>query len=140
MPLIVGGHAETIAIDYGSPMDDEDSGTQVSPAGVLRRWFDAHQRGDLAEASTLMAPTAPVCVLGHELVGFENFMKWYLDRQASAGPSFRYDVIDVLGGQDHAAAIIRLSEAGRTWRQVAVYRVEHGLITAIAAYEDKPQP
>jgi len=119
-------------------MDVEDHGSRSSPVGVLRRWFDAHQRGDLAEASTLMAPTAAVSVLGKELVGFENFMKWYFERQASAGPSFRYDVVDVLGGQEYAAAIIRLSEAGRTWRQVAVYRVEDGLITSVAAYEDEP--
>jgi len=132
-------HAGTSAISYGLRMEAEDHGNRVSPIRVLRRWFEAHQRGDLAGASTLMASTAAVRVLGRELVGFENFMKWYRERQAFAGPSFRYDVIDVLGGQEHAAAIIRISEAGRTWRQVAVFRVEDGIITSIVAYEDEPQ-
>lgn len=113
-------------------------GGQTQPIEVLRRWFDAHARGDLVSASALMGPRATVHVYDRQLTGFEQFMAWYAERKAAQGPSFRYDVVDLLGGDQHAVAIIRLSDGSRSWRQVAVYLVDKGLIVAMHGYEDAP--
>ena len=109
----------------------------MTPVDVLRQWFAAHADGDLERAGALMADGAPIQTAdGDTLHGFDALMKWYAGRRDAEGPSFRYDVLDLLGGTDHAAAVIRLSTADRQWRQIAVYRIAHGVITAMAMYED----
>ena len=85
-----------------------------------------------------MAPAARVRVPGADLVGFDALMRWYRARRAEQGPLFRYDVAEVLAGQDHAAAILTLGNGHTSWRQVAVYDIRDGLIGAMSAYEDEP--
>jgi SnoaL-like domain len=107
----------------------------VQPLDVVRAWFDAHSRGDLAAARTLLAPEAPIHGEEVNLRGFDAFMSWYDDRRSSR-QGFGYEVVDLLGGEHHAAAIIRLSDAAESWRQVAVYEVEEDRITSIMMLED----
>lgn len=103
---------------------------------VLQRWFDAHERGDLTAAASLLLPDAEISVPGAKLHGFDAFMQWYRSRAETEGATFRYVVEDVLSGDRHAAAVMTLSTDDRTWRQVALYRVEGDYIAAIWAAED----
>ncbi len=88
-------------------------------------------------ARALMADDAVVSVPGAEVSGFDAFMDWYA-RRRSALPAFQYEVLDILGGERHAAAVIRLTDGSRAWRQVAVYEIAEGRIISMAAYEDAP--
>lgn len=54
-------------------------------------------------ARALMADDAVVSVPGAEVSGFDAFMDWYA-RRRSALPAFQYEVLDILGGERHAAA------------------------------------
>ena len=74
-----------------------------------------------------------------EVRGFDEFMAWYEARRRSHA-GFEYEVIDILGGEDHAAAVIRLRDTTAEWRQVAVYEIAEGRITGMTAYEDRREP
>jgi ketosteroid isomerase-like protein len=110
----------------------------MGPLAVIRRWFAAHGAKDLDAASQLMAPDAPIHVPGRQLIGFAGLMRWYEERTAASGDAFRYDVVDLLSGDHHVAAVLALTDGTRSWQQFALYRVEAGLITAVTAYEDGP--
>ncbi|HVF20010.1 MAG TPA: nuclear transport factor 2 family protein [Mycobacteriales bacterium] len=110
----------------------------MTPADVLVLWFDAHARGDLEAARGLVVDDVEIVVPGARLHGFDSFMQWYRDRQLHEGASFGYSVEDLLGGEHHAAAVIRLSVEDRTWRQVALFRVEGDRIASMWAVEDAP--
>lgn len=73
---------------------------------------------------------------GARLAGFDDLMSWYARRAAAEGPDFSYTVIDVLTGERHAAALLAMRNGARQWRQLAVYTIEAGMITAIWAVED----
>lgn len=112
-----------------------------SLADVVRDWFAAHAAGDLARAEALLSPHFAVTVDGTRLKGFEKFVRWYADRSAAEGEGFSYELVDLLGGNQHAAAALRLRRAdGTSWRQVALYAVEGGMITGITAFEDAHPP
>jgi len=64
-------------------------------------------------------------------------MQWYADRRKAHGPLFSYEVEELLDGQGHAVALIRLRDGDHTWRQVAVYKIERGMIAQISIYEDE---
>ena len=113
------------------------TGYVADTSEVLRRWFDAHLAGDLDTARTLLAPEARIRVPDAELQGFDELMAWYRARRDSH-PSFEYEVLDILGGDRHAAAVIRLTDENTEWRQVALYEVADGRIVAMSAYEDRP--
>lgn len=108
-----------------------------SPTSVLRAWFAAHAAGDMEAARTLLAAGAAVTVPDAELFGFDAFMDWYATRR-SALQNFRYEVLDTLGGERHAAAVLRLTDGSRAWRQVAVYEIAEGQIISMTLYEDAP--
>jgi ketosteroid isomerase-like protein len=108
----------------------------MTPIEVVRAWFAAHAAGDLDAARALLADDAPMEMPDATVRGFDAFMTWYEARRASEGASFGYEVVDVLGGERHAAAVLRMTAAGATWRQVAVYEVEDGRIARLTAYED----
>ncbi len=110
----------------------------MKPVEVLRLWFDAHARGDLEAARGLVVDDVEVVVTGTRLHGFDSFMQWYRERRLEEGASFGYSVEDLLGGETHAAAVLTLSAGGRTWRQVALYRVDGDRISAIWLTEDAP--
>lgn len=109
----------------------------TSPASVLSAWFAAHNAGDMAAARALMIERAVIQVPDAALHGFDEFMQWYANRRATI-PGFHYEVLDILGGEGHAAAVIRLHDGARSWRQIAVYAIADGQITAMTAYEDAP--
>ncbi len=122
-------------------------GDPVRPIEVLQRWFSAHERRNLAAASALMAPGAGVRALDQELVGFDEFMQWYADRRKAHGPLFSYEVEELLDGQGHAVALIRLTDDDHTWRQVAVLqdrarhdRPDHRLRGRISQMRSEPAP
>lgn len=103
---------------------------------VLRRWFEAHERGDLTAARALMRADAEIRVSGAVVTGFDGLMEWYAARSASLGECFGYERLDLLTGSQHVAAVLRLTDGERTWQQVALYRVDGGVIAAVTAYED----
>lgn len=109
------------------------------PAEVLRAWFDAHAAGDLAAARALLAPEAPVRAPDVALRGFDDLMRWY-DARRAARPGFGYEVVDLLGGARHAAAVLSLHDASGSWQQVALYEVHHGVIVSITLHEDGHAP
>ncbi len=86
-----------------------------------------------------MVDDAEFVVPGERLQGFDAFMDWYRERQRKDGPSFRYNVEDLLDGATHAAAVITLSAAGRTWRQVVLYGIEGDRIFSVWAVEEAPR-
>lgn len=108
----------------------------MTPIDVLRRWFAAYAQDDLSAAHELVADDVEVVVGETRMRGFESFMQWYRARAAEEGDSFGYRVEDLLAGETHAAAVLTLSARGRTWRQVALYRVEDDRISSIWAAED----
>ena len=112
----------------------------TGPREVLDGWFAAHAAGDLNRARALMAADALLELPGGVRVeGFDAFMAWYADRSRREGPDFGYHLIDLLTGTAHVAAVLELTDGSATWQQVAVYRVDAGLITAVSAYEgDRP--
>ena len=63
-------------------------------------------------------------------------MEWYAARSTALGESFRYDLVDLLSGRPHVAAVLALFDGTRSWQQVALCTVEAGRITAVTAYED----
>lgn len=83
-----------------------------------------------------MSADLEVVVPGARLVGFEALMGWYRERAETEGPSFGYVVEDVLAGEHHAAALLRLHLNAGERRQIALYRVADDKITAIWAAED----
>lgn len=107
----------------------------LDPAEVLERWFAAHSAGDLRAARALLTADAPIRVPGQELIGFDGLMSWYAERAKSLGENFGYELLDLLTGRRHVAAVLALTDGTRSWQQVALYTVEDGLITAITAYE-----
>jgi hypothetical protein len=112
----------------------------VTPAEVVRAWFQAHARTDLEAARALVVEDLRIDMSGERMRGFDGFMAWYAQRRLREGPAFSYAVDDLLEGDDHAAAVLTLSAGERVWRQVAVYRVERDRITEIWAREDEPGP
>ncbi len=111
---------------------------------AVQEFFACFDRGDLARAGQLVADDAVITLfLPEDLVelrGFENFVSWYARRRELLGESFSYRVEELLPGNRHAVALITLSRgagARRTsWRQVAVYTVDEGVITALHGYEE----
>ena len=114
-----------------------------NPKEIVSDWFDSFARGDLAAARRLVAADAVFRIFGEETTeihGFDEFLAWYSRRRASLGESFDYRIDELLGGTQHAAALLTLSRTadGRRfeWRQVAVYRIDNGLIAEVSAYEE----
>ena len=113
---------------------------RAPPLEVLKRWFAAHEAGDLGTARGLLSDRAVLRVGDSELRGFDEFMAWCAQRRQEQGPAFACAVLDLMGGSNHAAAVIRLTEGTVAWRQVAVFEIGDGLITGMVAYEDGPLP
>lgn len=117
----------------------------ASPFDAVREFFASFDRGDLAGARRLLADDAVIrlFVSGEdevELRGFDEFVSWYSRRRELLEDSFEYRVEELLPGDRYAVALITLSreaDGRRTnWRQVAVYAVEDGVITALRGYEE----
>src|SRR5689334_9043780 len=103
-------------------------------AELVGRWFAAHEAGDLTTARELLAADARISVPGAELQGFDGLMQWYADRRAG-DPDLGYDLLDLLTGEHHVAAVLRMHSGPRSWRQYAVYEVADGQIIGIRAFE-----
>ena len=117
--------------------------TARTPIEIVAEWFECFANGDLPGARDLFADDGVIHIFGEdaaEIHGFDEFIAWFGRRRQSLGESFAYRVDELLAGNRHAAAMITLSRAigGRRieWRQLAVYRVEDGRITAVHAYEE----
>ena len=108
----------------------------MPPIDLLTRWFTAHASGDLETARSLVDDDLRVVVPGARLSGFDAFMAWFADRVKHEGPSFSYSVDELLGGERHAVALLRITSGDRSWRQVAVYAVVDNRIASIWAVED----
>ena len=116
-----------------------------SPLEAVQEFFACFDRGDLAGAGQLVAVDAVITLFlsGEdpvELRGFEDFVSWYSHRRELLGDSFSYRVEELLPGNRHAVALITLSRGAdappTNWRQVAVYTVDEGVITALHGYEE----
>lgn len=107
-------------------------------AEVVGRWFAAHEAGDLATARQLLAEDARISVPGAELQGFDGLMQWYADRKAG-DPDLGYDLLDLLTGEHHVAAVLQMYSGTRHWRQYAVYEVADDTIIGIRAFETEAE-
>ena len=83
-----------------------------------------------------MTEDATVTVEGQLLHGFDEFMDWYAQRRATY-PEFSYEVMDLLSGDHHAAAVLSLRSGEESWRQLALYDVRDGKISAVWLVEDR---
>ncbi len=108
------------------------------PLEVLKRWVAADDAGDVGTARSLLSDLAVLRVGDAVVRGFDEFMAWYAQRRQEQGPAFAYAVLDLMGGSNHAAAVIRLTDGTVAWRQVAVFEIRDGLIAGMVAYEDEP--
>ena len=109
---------------------------RMSALNVLQRWFDAHARGDMNGARRLMAENAVVTFAdGTSVQGFDAFMQWYQERRDREGPTFSYEVVDLLGGTEHAAAVIVLRRDDTIRRQLALYGIAGDRITSVQLFE-----
>lgn len=104
------------------------------PVDVLNQWFAAHAAGDVTAARLLIQEGAPVAVPGQQLHGFDALMEWYRQRSAMQ-PTFSYHVVDILSGENHAAALLALEQGSSRWRQLVLYEIHDGLIRSIWAVE-----
>jgi ketosteroid isomerase-like protein len=113
------------------------------PAGLVRAWFDAFERGDMDTARGLLAPDALVWVEPDSdpprfRRGFDDLVEWYAVRRTDE--TFGYELEGITASAAFAIATIRLragaGERLRSWRQTAVYRVEDGAIRSIWLFED----
>jgi hypothetical protein len=50
---------------------------------------------------------------------FDEFMEWY-QRRVMAEPAFSHEIVDLMGGEDHAAVVLVLRSEDRSWRQLVV--------------------
>jgi hypothetical protein len=110
----------------------------VTPLEVLEQWYDAHRRGDMEAARSVLAPGALIELPDRELHGFDEFLAWSAAR-AVERPDLSMAVDEVLPGQDHVAALLAMGEGERHWRQLAVYTVRDDRIVGIWASES-PHP
>ena len=117
------------------------------PLETVSEWFACFERGDVEGARSLFAAGGVFAIFSGRdvqvLRGFDEFLVWFRRRRETMGETFAYRVEEMLAGERHAAALITLSRVvdGRQaeWRQVAVYRVEQGVIVDARAYEEPEQ-
>ncbi len=107
---------------------------------VVGAWFDAWAAADLDRARALLAPDAILHLPeGSDIQGFEALLEWFAARRAGSGASFGYQVVSMLGGDELAAALLRLHDVRDglrlEWEQVAVYRVAAGRVAEVWAME-----
>lgn len=110
----------------------------ADPAGIVRKWFDAFAAGDMSVARQLF-PNDSVLHAGRpvrEHRGLDAFLAWYQKRRETAGPSFRYEVEEIMPGKDHVAALITLFTRQGVSKQLALYKIASGQITDIWLFEE----
>ena len=115
------------------------------PVETVSDYFACLERGDLRAARSLFADDALFTSFSgrdvYVLAGFDDFLTWSGRRREAMGESFAYRLDELLAGERHAAALItfrRVDRSGRQreWREVALYRVERGVIVDARAYEE----
>jgi ketosteroid isomerase-like protein len=113
----------------------------VEPRTLIEQWIAAFARGDLDEARSVYADDGVLHAwhppeLAGDYRGFEEAWRWFQRKGVWEGGAFTYSVEELLGGERHAATLLRISGSGREWRQVAVYRVDDGRIVEVWLYEE----
>ena len=109
---------------------------------VVRQAIDAYVRRDVeamrrvTSADLELDWSASRGWLAGVYRGFEEAWRWFQRKGVWEGGAFTYSVEELLGGERHAATLLRISGSGREWRQVAVYRVEGGQIVEVWLYEE----
>ena len=109
----------------------------VTPVEVLRLWFSAFV-DDAASARALWSDHTTLHARDVEFTGgFDELLRWYARRREDEGSGFSWQVVDILGGERYAAAIIRLvSDARPTgWVQHAVYEIADDKIQRVWLHE-----
>jgi hypothetical protein len=118
------------------------------PVESISGYLTCSERGDLGAARSLFADDARFTIFSGRdvrvLASFDDFLTGSGRRREAMRESFAYRVDELLGGGRHAAALItfsRIKVGGREreWREVAVYRVEKGVIVDARAYEEPPE-
>lgn len=139
-PTSVGGAPEFAAVASADDREEVGRETSDGPEAVVRAWFDAWAAGDIDSARRLMADDAIFNVSdGPPTRGFDAFRAWFEARRTRSSQAFGYRVIAITGGLSLASAIVAMRDVrdGREveWEQVAVYRVDAGLIAEAWAIE-----
>jgi ketosteroid isomerase-like protein len=113
---------------------------------LVRRWYDARARGDLAEVRELLASDLrwhdpypePY---GGDLVGADAVIDQVFGAAQETGATFRLH--DVMASDEHAVALVEWSAtvAGETidGREVAVFHVRDGKVAEVWFYPEEPQ-
>ena len=107
-------------------------------AEIVHRFIDAQQRGDAGALMEILADDIVWHVPGRNLLSRDYIGKaevagfWARARELSSG-TVRTELIDVLGGEAHAVALVRVfaEREGRSLNgqfQAFTYRIEYGKI------------
>ena len=108
---------------------------------VVREWFDAFAAEDMIRARRLFPDDAVLHVgADQQHRGLDELLAWYDDKREATGDAFRYELVELMSGSDHVAALINLRTDSMEWKQVALYRVVEDHITDIWIFEEDPSP
>lgn len=113
----------------------------TADASVVRRLYEARERGDLDEAAAVIGPDVawhePYEYLG-TLHGRDAVMKAIRQSVHETEGTFRLQVTDLLASEQHVVALVHFSAQRHgglmSGREVGVFRVEDGLIREVWFY------
>ncbi|MFN2524808.1 MAG: nuclear transport factor 2 family protein [Actinomycetota bacterium] len=111
---------------------------------VLERWFQAFEQEDMDSARTLFPSDSSLHIeepaeLRGTYRGFDEFLQFYEEKRRLSGQGFKYEVLDTLAGDRHAAAVLRLTAQKEgepiEWLQFAIYRISDQQIKEMWFFE-----
>ncbi|MBA2264641.1 MAG: nuclear transport factor 2 family protein [Chloroflexi bacterium] len=114
----------------------------MTPAEIVNRWLSAWRDGDLEACARLLPDTSVVHAsqpraLAGDYRGFEAAAAYVRRKAELVGPSFSWEPGEVIEVGPFAVLPFRMSAGDReSWWQVAVYRIEDGLIAEVWLHEE----
>ncbi|WP_147381390.1 nuclear transport factor 2 family protein [Nocardioides immobilis] len=111
----------------------------MSPLETLQLWFATFAE-DPGAARDLWAEGATLHAVDGGFTGdFDDLLAWYARRRDNEGAGFAWYVLDHLGGERYAAAVIRMVSDARPggWQQNAVYEISEGKIGQVWLHESE---
>jgi hypothetical protein len=109
------------------------------PVDVISTWASAWERGDFDAARSFIRDDAEIRACGIVVAtGFQGLRAWYASNARDpviVGQDAAIEPVEIFGGRDYAALVMRVRDAGRSWQRVAVYSLSEGQIARIDIYE-----